>query len=165
MAIDSAKHANATHCGNGPEAREGLERFTIEVFDRYTMIMPEAQLFFVYGTLRRGDDNDITCLEPAPQFIGTASIAGTMYHLGGYPGVTLGGSGQIVGEVYAVTAQLEKKLDAIESEYPAQVDEYAKRAIQVHIGDVVHDCFVYEINPAYIQGKPIIISGDWVKDR
>jgi gamma-glutamylcyclotransferase (GGCT)/AIG2-like uncharacterized protein YtfP len=128
-------------------------------------IMPEAQLFFVYGTLRRGDDNDITCLTPPPQFIGEAKIAGTMYHLGGYPGVTLGGSAQIIGEVYAVTAELEKKLDAIESEYPAQPDEYAKRAIRVQVAGQWRDCFVYEINPAYAAGKPIIASGDWVKDR
>jgi gamma-glutamylcyclotransferase (GGCT)/AIG2-like uncharacterized protein YtfP len=127
--------------------------------------MPEAQLFFVYGTLRRGDDNDITCLKPVPQFMGDATIAGTMYHLGGYPGVTLGGSGQIIGEVYSVSAELEKTLDAIESEYPAQPDEYAKRAIRVQVAGKWHDCFVYEINPAYIAGKPIIASGDWVKDR
>jgi gamma-glutamylcyclotransferase (GGCT)/AIG2-like uncharacterized protein YtfP len=129
------------------------------------MIMPEAQLFFVYGTLRRGDDNDITRLAPAPVFIGTARIAGTMYHLGAYPGVTLGGSGQIVGEVYSVSAELEKKLDAIESEYPAQPDEYAKRRIKVQVNGQTLDCNVYEINPAYVQGKPVIGSGDWVKDR
>lgn len=127
--------------------------------------MPEAQLFFVYGTLRRGDDNDITCLSPAPQFIGNASITGTMYHLGGYPGVSLGGSGQIVGEVYAVSAELEKTLDAIESEYPAQPDEYAKRAIRVQVAGQFCNCWVYEINPNYTSAKPIIASGDWVKDR
>ncbi|WP_249660953.1 gamma-glutamylcyclotransferase family protein [Variovorax sp. PCZ-1] len=127
--------------------------------------MPEAKLFFVYGTLRRGDDNDITRLTPAPQFIGEASIAGTMFHLGGYPGVTLGGSSQIVGEVYAVSAELEKKLDAIESEYPAQPDEYFKRAIRVQVAGQWRDCFVYEINPSFSVGKPIIASGDWVKDR
>jgi gamma-glutamylcyclotransferase (GGCT)/AIG2-like uncharacterized protein YtfP len=129
------------------------------------MIMPEAQLFFVYGTLRRGDDNDITRLLPAPKFIGDANISGTMYHLGGYPGVTLGGTGQIVGEVYSVSAELEKKLDAIESEYPAQPDEYAKRRILVKVNGQMLDCSVYEINPAYVQGKPIIASGNWVKDR
>jgi gamma-glutamylcyclotransferase (GGCT)/AIG2-like uncharacterized protein YtfP len=127
--------------------------------------MLQAQLVFVYGTLRRGDDNDITLLAPAPQFIGDASIAGTMYHLGAYPGVRLGGSGRIVGEVYSVTKQLKKKLDAIESEYPAQRDEYAKRTIQVQVLGAMRDCFVYEINPAYIEGKPVIASGDWVKDR
>jgi gamma-glutamylcyclotransferase (GGCT)/AIG2-like uncharacterized protein YtfP len=127
--------------------------------------MPEERFFFVYGTLRQGDDNDITRLSPAPRFIGNAHIRGTMYHLGGYPGVTLGGEGQIVGEVYAVSPELEAKLDAIESEYPAQSDEYAKREIDVHVAGRVQHCHVYEINPAYVAGKPIIASGDWVKDR
>ena len=127
--------------------------------------MPEAKLFFVYGTLRRGDDNDITRLSPAPQFIGHASIAGTMFHLGGYPGVTLGGVGRILGEVYAVCAELEKKLDAIESEYPAQSDEYFKREIQIEVDGKSLACHVYEINTAYVQGKPVMASGDWVKDR
>jgi gamma-glutamylcyclotransferase (GGCT)/AIG2-like uncharacterized protein YtfP len=131
--------------------------------------MPEATLFFVYGTLRRGDDNDITQLSPAPEFVGSATIAGTMYHLGAYPGVTLGartqGEGRIVGEVYAVSQKLEEKLDAIESEYPAQPDEYFKRQIQVNLQGKALDCLVYEINPAYTAGKPIIASGDWVKDR
>lgn len=127
--------------------------------------MLKTQLFFVYGTLRRGDDNDITRLTPEPEFIGSASIPGTMYHMGGYPGVTLGGSGQIVGEVYAITKELEEKLDAIESEYPQYSDEYAKRMIQVHLLDEMRDCLVYEINSVYVQGKPTIASGDWVKDR
>jgi gamma-glutamylcyclotransferase (GGCT)/AIG2-like uncharacterized protein YtfP len=127
--------------------------------------MPEELLFFVYGTLRQGDDNDITRLSPAPRLIGTAQIRGTMYHLGAYPGVTLSGEGQIVGEVYAVSAELEAKLDAIESEYPAQSDEYAKREIDVHVAGRMQRCHVYEINPAYVAGKPIVASGDWVKDR
>ncbi len=123
------------------------------------------RLFFVYGTLRKGDDNDITRLQPAPRFVGPAQIAGTMFHLGGYPGVTLGGQGDIVGEVYAVSPALEKILDAIESQYPAQADEYFKRAIRVLVNDLWLDCAVYEINPNYAVGKPVIASGDWVKDR
>ncbi|MGA8515800.1 MAG: gamma-glutamylcyclotransferase family protein [Burkholderiaceae bacterium] len=123
------------------------------------------RLFFVYGTLRKGDDNDITRLQPAPRYVGTARIQGVMFHLGGYPGVTLGGDKDIVGEVYAVAPQLEAKLDAIESEYPAQPDEYAKRAIAVRLDGTTLDCFVYEINPRFAVGKPVIASGDWVKDR
>jgi gamma-glutamylcyclotransferase (GGCT)/AIG2-like uncharacterized protein YtfP len=121
--------------------------------------------FFVYGTLRQGDDNDITRLQPAPRFIGPARIKGLMAHLGGYPGVTLGGDKDIIGEVYAVSQQLEQRLDAIESEYPAQPDEYAKRSISVTVHGQDLPCFVYEINPAYTVGKPSIASGDWVKDR
>ncbi len=88
--------------------------------------MPQPPLYFVYGTLRRGDDNDITLLSPPPRFLGQAKIVGQMFHLGNYPGVTLGegasDASHIVGEVY-------------------------------------------EINPVYVQGTPIIASGDWVKDR
>jgi gamma-glutamylcyclotransferase (GGCT)/AIG2-like uncharacterized protein YtfP len=127
--------------------------------------MSQEKLFFVYGTLRKGDDNDITQLNPAPRVVGAASIAGTMFHLGGYPGVVLGGQSRVVGEVYAVSAELEKKLDAIEAEYPAQPDEYFKRDIDVIVEGQTMRCCVYEINPAYTAGKPVIASGDWVKDR
>ena len=128
---------------------------------------------FVYGTLRRGDDNDITGLVPAPRYVGDAVIAGVMYHLGAYPGVTLaqpsagqdGVTGQIIGEVYAIQPALERKLDEIEMIYPQQRDEYFKRDIKVTVGGQKLDCIVYEINPAYVQDKPVIASGDWVKDR
>ena len=132
---------------------------------RMAPLAADEHYFFVYGTLRQGDDNDITQLQPAPCFIGPARIKGVMAHLGGYPGVTLGGDKDIVGEVYAVSQQLEQLLDAIESEYPAQADEYVKRAITVAMHGHNLPCFVYEINSAYTVGKPVIASGDWVKDR
>lgn len=127
--------------------------------------MPEAQLFFVYGTLRRGDDNDITRLQPTPRFVGVAQMAGSMFHLGAYPGVTLGGTGVVHGEVYAISEALERVLDDIESGYPAQSDEYLKRDTTVAVDGVPLDCIVYEINANYIAGKPHIASGDWVKNR
>jgi gamma-glutamylcyclotransferase (GGCT)/AIG2-like uncharacterized protein YtfP len=130
------------------------------------VLPPTAErLFFVYGTLRRGDDNDITRLQPAPRWVGAASIKGVMYHLGGYPGVALGGDTDVVGEVYAVGTALEAQLDAIESEYPAQADEYFKRDIAVWVDGQKLACHVYEINPSYVVGKPVIASGDWVRDR
>ncbi|MGA0570907.1 gamma-glutamylcyclotransferase family protein [Variovorax sp. VNK109] len=136
-------------------------------------IMPEAPLeaaaarrhVFVYGTLRRGDDNDINRLKPAPVFIGMGRIGGTMYHLGRYPGVTLGGQGFVEGEVYAVTPELERVLDEIEELYPQQTNEYFKRDIDVEVGGVSVACFVYEINPDRVDGRPVIPGGDWVRDR
>ena len=132
-----------------------------------------ARHVFVYGTLRRGDDNDITRLLPTPQYLGDAVIAGVMYHLGAYPGLILappaGGQGvrmcPIIGEVYAIQPALEAKLDEIEMIYPQQRDEYFKRGIQVAVAGQRLDCIVYEINPAYVRNKPVIGSGDWVKDR
>lgn len=125
----------------------------------------DEHYFFVYGTLRQGDANDITQLQPVPRFIGPACVKGVMSHLGGYPGVALGGDKNIVGEVYAVSQQLAQWLDTIESEYPEQPDAYAKRSITVEVHGHSLPCFMYEINPAYTVGKPVIASGDWVKDR
>ena len=133
--------------------------------------MPEAQRHvFVYGTLRRGDDNDITRLLPPPRFVGAGLIRGVMYHLGAYPGVVLAKSDNpmsaaVVGEVYAIEPELERVLDEIEELYPQQKDEYFKRTLQVGVGLARMTCIVYEINPVYVAGKPIIASGDWVKDR
>jgi gamma-glutamylcyclotransferase (GGCT)/AIG2-like uncharacterized protein YtfP len=151
----------------GNQKRDSDSQYSL--FEKYSLIMPEHKLFFVYGTLRQGDDNDITRLAPPPRLVGTARIAGTMYHLGGYPGVTLGGAGEVVGEVvgevYEVSPPLEAKLDAIEAEYPAQSDEYFKREIEVQVAGQSRRCCVYEINPRYVQGKRVIASGDWCKDR
>ena len=120
----------------------------------------------VYGTLRRGDDNDITRMLPAPTFVGEGRLAGVMYHLGAYPGVVLGGPTQVVAEVYRISAELERQLDELEAVYPQQSDEYAKRHVRVTTlqGETL-ECIVYEINPRYIQGAAAIPSGDWVLGR
>jgi gamma-glutamylcyclotransferase (GGCT)/AIG2-like uncharacterized protein YtfP len=121
----------------------------------------------VYGTLRQGGSNDITRLQPAPRFVGLATLQGRLYHLGAYPGLVLDArAGAVKAEVYEVSAELEAVLDAIEAEYPAQPDEYAKREMPIHVrtqsGDTVLPCFVYEINPRYVVGKAVIESGDWI---
>ena len=59
---------------------------------------------FVYGTLRRGGDNDITRLHPVPVWVGAATIKGVLYDLGRYPGVVLGELEP--GRVRQVRAQL-----------------------------------------------------------
>lgn len=90
-----------------------------------------------------------------------------MYHLGDYPGVLLNNSLEynIVGEVYAITPELEKVLDEIEMIYPQQHDEYKKRNVDALVGERQISCLFYEINAAYTVGKPVIFSGDWVKGR
>ncbi len=119
---------------------------------------------FVYGTLRKGQANDINQLQPAPRFVGPAQVQGSLHHLGRYPGLLLQERGQAVrGEVYAINAQLERKLDEIEELYPQQTDEYFKRHVPVRVNGQWLDCIVYEINPRYTVGKPVIESGDWAQ--
>ncbi len=132
--------------------------------------MPEApsttqRHVFVYGTLRRGDDNDITRLKPEPVFVGSAAIAGTLYDLGAYPGIRLGGEGLVHGEVYAIALELEEQLDEIEELYPQQRDEYFKRIVPVAVQERTFACIVYEINPKYVVGRAILPGGDWARER
>ena len=120
---------------------------------------------FVYGTLRSGGSNDIARWLPAPQFVGAAEIAGTLYDLGAYPGARLGGSARLHGEVYRIEAALESQLDRFEEVRPDDEGEYLKRQVQVHVGSRSVDCLVYEIHPRRVAGRPVIASGDWLSRR
>ena len=118
---------------------------------------------FVYGTLRRGELNDINQLKPAPVFVGNAKINGDLYHLGNYPGVRLGGENEVFGEVYQITPALEHRLDEIESIRPTPTGEYTRQQLPVQCLEKTLTCLVYEIAATRILGKTQILSGDWVQ--
>jgi gamma-glutamylcyclotransferase (GGCT)/AIG2-like uncharacterized protein YtfP len=88
-------------------------------------------MFLSTAPCAKGEERDINRLRPAPRWIGRASIAGVMHHLGSYPGLVLGGQGTVHGEVYAIDAELERVLDEIEEVWPQQTGEYAKREVAV----------------------------------
>lgn len=117
---------------------------------------------FVYGTLRAGGRNDIARFSPAPEHVADASIAGTLYDLGSYPGAVLGGTARVVGEIYAITSALEAQLDLLEEVKPDDSGEYIKRELKVQAGAKELVCLVYEIHPKRIGGRPVIPSGDWL---
>lgn len=118
---------------------------------------------FVYGTLRRGGSNDITRLQPSPRLLGAARVAGMLYHLGAYPGMKLGGSHWVQGEVYAIEPALEAVLDAIEGLGEDPSDEYAKKEVIVQVQGRATRCLVYEINPRHVATAPWIAHGDWLQ--
>jgi gamma-glutamylcyclotransferase (GGCT)/AIG2-like uncharacterized protein YtfP len=136
---------------------------------------------FVYGTLRRGQERDITCLQPAPRWVGPARVPGVLYCLSAYPGVVLGATtGWVQGEVYEISPELERQLDEIEGVWPQQSAEYCKRELAVQLDDKVYPdagesdaaageiraeviCIVYEIARERIVEMPVISGGDWVE--
>ena len=120
---------------------------------------------FVYGTLRRGQVNDINRLRPAPRYLGPSRLRGTLYDLGPYPGVLLGGAGEVQGEVYVVTPALERQLDVIEEVAPVPSGEYRRRCVEVEVAGQRLRCLVYEIDPARVPGRAVIASGDWLQRR
>lgn len=126
------------------------------------MTATASSCVFVYGTLRRGERNDINRLQPAPVFLGVGHIPGRLYDLGWYPGVILGGAETVVGEVYAITPQLEHRLDLLEEVAPQPTGEYARRQVEVALPDRRLVCLVYEIHPDRTRGRPLIASGDWM---
>lgn len=127
------------------------------------MPQPEEAIrhVFVYGTLRRGERNDIARYRPLPLFVGPASIAGRLYDLGAYPGIVLGAGGRVVGEVYRINAEVEAALDLLEEVKPDGSGEYLKREVPVSVAGQVLDCLVYEIHPDRWEGRSAIASGDW----
>ena len=127
--------------------------------------MPEtaSRHVFVYGTLRRGQGNDINRLSPAPRWVGEATVQGAMFHLGAYPGVLLGGADAVRGEVYAIDRSLEDVLDRIEGIAPQPSGEYRRREIAVSVAGRILSCLVYEVNPARVAGRLRIPGGDWVR--
>jgi gamma-glutamylcyclotransferase (GGCT)/AIG2-like uncharacterized protein YtfP len=140
------------------------------------MTPPAARHVFVYGTLRKGEERDINRLRPVPQWVGRAQVAGTLHHLGSYPGLMLGGEGTVQGEVYAISPELERVLDEIEEVWPQQTGEYAKREVVVRLEATPPQagsqgaprellCFLYEIALERTQGMPLIPGGDWVLHR
>jgi len=130
-------------------------------------IMPEAiaRHVFVYGTLRKGEGNDINHLRPAPCFVGMGTVKGLLHLVSWYPGLVPGGEGNVVGEVYEITPGLERRLDEIEEVYPEPTGEYFKRMLIVQVDGHSIECLVYEINPERVAGKALIGSGDWLNRR
>jgi gamma-glutamylcyclotransferase (GGCT)/AIG2-like uncharacterized protein YtfP len=125
---------------------------------------------FVYGTLRGGGSNDIAQLARAarlapPLRVDDASIAGTLYDLGAYPGALLGGTDRVHGEIYRIDAALEARLDRLEEVAPDDSGEYRKRERVVEAGARRWTCLVYEINPERIVGRAVIAGGDWFAAR
>jgi gamma-glutamylcyclotransferase (GGCT)/AIG2-like uncharacterized protein YtfP len=127
------------------------------------MPQPEEAIrhVFVYGTLRRGERNDIAHFRPLPLFVGPASIEGCLYDLGAYPGIVLGERGRVVGEVYRITSAVEAALDILEEVKVDGSGEYRKRDVPVVVAGQALNCLVYEIHPDRLTGRPRITSGDW----
>ncbi len=125
-------------------------------------VVTAARHVFVYGTLRKGGRNDVTRYSPAPRYVAHGHVAGTLYDLGSYPGVVLGGPGRVAGEIYAITLNLEAQLDLLEEVQPGGSGEYIKREVAVAVGDERFTCLVYEIHPGRMKGKPVVACGDWL---
>jgi gamma-glutamylcyclotransferase (GGCT)/AIG2-like uncharacterized protein YtfP len=110
--------------------------------------------FFFYGLLKRGERGHAQFrLGERMRFLGEDAIAGSVEDLGLYPGLTLGGSGSVAGEVHETGDEaLIAELDAYEGYDPAApaTSEYLRVETVTRGGLRV---WVYEHNPSAKAGR------------
>lgn len=96
---------------------------------------------------------------PGAKFIGEASVHGSLYDLGAYPGLLLDESSSVVtGEVYEIDDEILAELD----DYEASSD-YRRKLVEVSLVNQKMPCWVYEPNPESYSFRTLIASGDWIE--
>jgi gamma-glutamylcyclotransferase (GGCT)/AIG2-like uncharacterized protein YtfP len=122
-----------------------------------------SSFVFVYGTLRKGQRNDINFFHPQPHYIGTAWVKGQLYSRGWYPGIRLNGEQAVTGEVYKVSAQVLVQLDTLEEVAPVPSGEYQRVQVEVDCAGHKLVCEIYELSADFAAQSTVIDEGDWVK--
>lgn len=89
---------------------------------------------FVYGTLRSG--GGAAGLLRGCRLAGAGTVAGTLYDLGAYPALVLGGRGHVEGEVWRCPADALARLD----EYEGVAEGLFERAV---VGVAGVPCWTY----------------------
>ena len=117
---------------------------------------------FVYGALRKGASN--AWRMDTAEWLGRATVRGTLVKVDWYPGLVLTGSTVIQGEVYAVDEETLRKLDEFEGvgREDTRNDEYQRVSTTVKLVDGGElECQIYEWQLGtkdYVE----VENGDWL---
>lgn len=122
----------------------------------------QFQLLFVYGTLRIGASNDIGRYGSGSRLAGPARVRGRLYDLGDFPGLVLGGSDWVTGELHWVSPAIEPALDELEEVWPQRHGLYRRTRALVMAGQDSRSALVYEMDSRRAQAWPQIECGDWL---
>lgn len=95
--------------------------------------------FFVYGTLSSATGQPHELFARCER-VETGAVAGTLYDMGPYPALLLGGEGRVHGEVWKCPADLLPRLDRHEA-----VEEGLFRRVGVRVGAL--PCWTYVAGP------------------
>jgi gamma-glutamylcyclotransferase (GGCT)/AIG2-like uncharacterized protein YtfP len=128
---------------------------------------------FVYGTLRRDFAGAYGCAERTRLHARTtwlcrASVTGTLFDLGDYPGVIIGDdqAGEVKGDILRLrgpTRTLFSWLDAYEGLSPdGRSGEYERRVATARTQTRAFDCWIYVLRAPPRQAR-VIANGDWVR--
>lgn len=129
--------------------------------------MKNTNLVFVYGTLMEGFGNNQIIQRHSGLKICEGTISGTMYDLGYFPGVRLGGAGLVHGEIWKVNASCMQSLDRLEGEGSLykrkKVSVTDSDSFQIGMKTTIEDVWVYEIMSKQ-RLQQLVPSGNW-RDR
>ncbi|MDZ7687743.1 MAG: gamma-glutamylcyclotransferase family protein [Halobacteriales archaeon] len=121
-----------------------------------------AEFIFLYGSLMRGFEmHEGLDLPSRTDFLGEAKCKGTLYDLGGHPGMTLEGNGRVRGELYRVRNKSAIDIvDRHEGYYPESNREstYVRRLEEMIDRDLKAWVYIYN-GPT--EGHDVIESGSW----
>jgi len=120
--------------------------------------MKDSFHLFVYGTLKSGMVPAVagTLLREAER-VGEGAIRGTLYDVGDFPALLLGGDDEVRGEIWRCPSGLLPLLDQYEA-----VDDGLFRRVAVEVGEVA--CWVYVAGPRLgprLTPEARVRSGEW----
>jgi inhibitor of KinA len=120
------------------------------------------KILFVYGTLKRGEFNDVSRYTPAPVFLGEGFINGSLYDLGHCPALVLDEQGGPVwGELFELDESLFEALDRYEDE----CGEFFLREATVYLKDKSIRACVYEGGASQTSPDMFVADGRWPLKR
>lgn len=125
----------------------------------------EGERIWVYGTLRRGASNHFRVA--GGRFVGEGRVPGRLYRIDWYPGLCLdAGAGEVVGEVFDVSAAVLRELDAFEGLAAGELEgaEYRRVRARVRLADGREtEAWVWEwLGP--VDEARRVAGGDWLAD-
>jgi len=96
---------------------------------------------------------------PNSKFVAEATVSGSLYDLGAYPGLLLDeAKAPVIGEVYEVDDETLKKLDEFEAS-----SNYDRKQVEISFGGDSRTGSTYEPNPDFYSLNKLITSGDWIE--
>jgi gamma-glutamylcyclotransferase (GGCT)/AIG2-like uncharacterized protein YtfP len=148
----------------GADERAAIRRYAAWFgFERVALALKcqKEDYIALYGSLMQGEEiRDKPDLTKHLRLIGKATLEGSLFDLGEYPGM-VPGKGRVCGELYQVVdREAFEVLDRFERYDASNLDDslYIRRAVRLVSPSV--DAWVYMYN-GEISEAPHITSGDW----
>lgn len=130
-----------------------------------------AMHVFIYGTLRRGEINDLALVAqgrtlPEPVWVGASDVAGALVDFGDWPGLLAEVPDRRVrGEVYRIDPRLLPVLDEIEEYDAARRTVFVRREVDVLVDGQSVRCWYYPVDPELAAAARPVAGDDWIDHR